>query len=59
MSLGTEQNYGRQYRVTIHVVPNLLLTSKQTLYFNVKSIYKNVTFVGVNGRAETTRMVTL
>ena len=29
------------YRVTIQVVPNLLLTSKQKLRFSVRSIYRD------------------
>ena len=30
----------QQYRVTIQVVPNLLLTSKQKLHFIMRSMYR-------------------
>ena len=33
------------YRVTIQVVPNLQLTSKQKLCFNTRASYLNVTFI--------------
>ena len=42
------------YRVTIQVVSNLPLTSKQKFHFNMRSLYYNATLV-----LDTTRMATL
>ena len=36
------------YRVTIHVVPNLLLKSKQKFHFSMRYMYKNTNFVLVS-----------
>ena len=48
------------YIVTIHVVPNLPLTSKLKFRYSMRPVYKNATFVfGVNGRWRSTWMVIL
>ena len=39
---------GDLYRVTIHVVPDLTLTSKQKLRFSMRPMYKKATFVLVS-----------
>ena len=36
------------YRVTIHIVPNLLLTSKQKFCFSMRPMHQHPTFVLVS-----------